>query len=182
MKTTAKESSQIRLEILESINELWGKVGLIEERSKTYLGEDDPVSETLGYLFVHHMNASMEIEDHIVESTNKFKSRSLDQLFDVLHYIFWSGPKNFRQIKDSHQAALNSVKKKYGVRRNTIADLCVRRLGLEGRGGTDIFLGLVEGWLFRNETDLQKLIKKHTEKRMHQKVDDFFINGGVIKC
>ncbi|MFC1877937.1 hypothetical protein ACFL2E_11815 [Thermodesulfobacteriota bacterium] len=172
---------KFRQEIYCDINSVWKIVEALEKKSIDVLGDTDPMTETLGFTAVHMMNASFDIEEHVSEGTNKLSPRSVTQLFEILSIIKWSGPKYRRETKASYQTAVTNVSKKYGVERNTMADLCVRRLGLVGEGGTDKFLRLVEDLLFKKGTALQELIKEHTHEHQHRKIDEFFNSGGVIQ-
>ena len=174
-------SQIIRQEILRDINSVWRIVEALEKKSKEALGETDPLTETLGFAAVHMMNASFDIEDHVSEGTNKLSPRSVTQLLEILSIIQWSGPKYRRETSEAYQTALENVRSKYKLERNTMADLCVRRLGLAGGGGTDQFLSLVEDWLFGKSTGLSKLIKEHTHDHQYQKIDEFFNSGGIIQ-
>lgn len=61
-------NQKIRKEILRDINSVWQTIEVLEKKSKTTLGETDPMTETLGFTAVHMMNASFDIEEHISES------------------------------------------------------------------------------------------------------------------
>jgi len=174
-------SQNVRQEILSGINSVWRIVEALEKKSIEALGKADPMTETLGFAAVHMMNTSFDIEDHISEGTNKLSPRSVAQLLEILSFIRWSGPKYRSETREAYQTALKNVRSKYKVERNTMADLCVRRLGLVGDGGTDQFLSFVEGWLLKKGTDLSKLIKEHTHDYQYQKIDEFFNSGGIIQ-
>lgn len=178
---TSSNSLKIRQEILRDINSAWRTVEVLEKKSREVLGETDPMTETLGFAAVHMMNASFDIEEHVSEGTNKLSLRSVTQLLEILSIIRWSSPKYRRETSEAYQTALKNVRSKYKLERNTMADLCVRRLGLIGEGGTDQFLSLVEDWLFGKGTGLSKLIKEHAHDHQYQKIDEFFNSGGVIQ-
>lgn len=182
-QTTGFKSNnqKIRQEILREINSIWKIVEALEKKSKDALGETNPTTEALGFVAVHMMNASFEIDGHISECTNKLSPKSVSQLLEILSIIRCAGPKCRSDIREAYQTALKNVRSKYKRRRNTMADLCVRRLGFSGQGGTDQFLSLVEDWLFSKGTGLSELIKEHTYDHQYQKIDEFFKSGGIIQ-
>lgn len=172
---------QIRQKILCDINSVWRFVETLEKQCREMLGETDPMAESLGFAATHMMNASCEIEEHVAECANQLTPESLTKLLEVLSIIRWSGPKCHRETREAYHAALKNVQSKYKLEINTVADLCVRRLGLVGDGSTDQFLSLVEGWLFKEGDGLCKVIKEHTRGHQYQKIDEFFKNGRIVQ-
>jgi len=174
-------NQKIRKEILRDINSVWGTVEALEKKSKATLGETNPMTEILGFTAVHMMNASFEIEEQILENTNKLSYSSVTQLFEILNIIRWLDPKSRSETHEAYQTAVQRISSKYSVDRNTMIDLCVRRLGFVGQGSTDLSLNLVEDWLFKKGTGLSKLIKAHTYEHQYQRVNEFFNSGRVIQ-
>ncbi|CAB1065523.1 hypothetical protein D1BOALGB6SA_10320 [Olavius sp. associated proteobacterium Delta 1] len=181
MTTQANEHQKIRAEILKGINLAWEKIEALEKKSIKFLGEDDPTSEALGYAAVHLMNASQDIQDHLSQKTSKLKPKSLNYLLEVLSKIRWSGSENRQELHEAYLFAYKAVRKKYNLTKQTVIDVCNRRLGFTGDGATDRFLDNVEGWLFRNEAGLRNVIREHTNNWQHKKIDEFFMNGGIIQ-
>lgn len=129
------------------------------------------MTENIGTLCVHLMNATHAIDSRISECTNKLTQRSLDQLIDVLNYVKWTESNNLSQIKASFHSAVNDIAHKYNIERNTIADLCVRRLGLSSTGQ---FTNLLEAWLLNGSSTIVGIIKKHANYHQHIVIDEFF--------
>jgi len=172
---------KIREAIFNDVNSVWQIVESLEKKSIKSFGEHDPMTKTLGFACVHMMNTSSEIEERVSESINKLKPESVDQLLEILSIIRWSGPENRYEINNSFQTAVKNVRTKYKKRRNTMADLCVRRLGFTGDGATDGFISLVEDWLLKDGSALKRHIKKHTHDHQHKKIDNFFESGGIVR-
>ena len=180
-QTNQTSRQKIREDIQDDVNSVWQIVESLEKKSMKSFGEDDPMTKTLGFACVHMMNASFEIKERVSESTNKLKPKTVGQLLEILNIIKWSGPEHRYEINNAFQTAVKNVRTKYKKRRNTMADLCVRRLGFTGDGATDKFINLVEDWLLKNGSALNEHIKKHTHDYQHKKIDDFFESGGIIR-
>ncbi len=58
-------------DILEEIGIVWKRVDGLEELALKSFGEDNPISESLGYAAVHMMNTYIEIEKNTKDSVNK---------------------------------------------------------------------------------------------------------------
>ena len=56
---------QSKQEILNEMKSVWSAVTSIETTAKKVLGEKNSITESLGFAWVHMMNACIEIEDHI---------------------------------------------------------------------------------------------------------------------
>ena len=178
---TIKSKNKIRQDLLNDVNAVWQIVEALEKRSQKMFGHEDPTTHTLGFACVHLMNASSEIEEQISKSNKNLNPKSVDQLLEILSAIRWSGPKHRFEILVAYRKAVKDVSAKHNIERNTVADLCVRRLGYTGKGATFKFVDLVEDWLMKEGVALQNLIKIHTHNHQHQKIDRFFGNGGIIR-
>lgn len=173
--------TKMRQDILNGVNKVWQEIDALEKLSQKTFGEEDPMTNSIGLIWVHLMNASIEIEEQISKSNGKLSPKSVDQLLEILSSIRWSDPTNRNEIRAAYQKAVRDVGAKYSIERNTMSDLCVRRLGYAGRGATEKFIDLVEDWLLKGGVALQNHIKKHTFNHQYQKIDEFFGNGGIIR-
>lgn len=181
MENQRESKYQKTNEVLKRVNLAWKKLDEIEKETEEIFGYEHLATESIGFAAVHLMNAVMEIEDRLAILINKLSGKSINQIMDVIFMIKYSGANNIYKVQEVFQNALECVSKKYQIERNTVADLCTRRLGFTGAGATDNFLHLVANWLFKNDESLKMLIKKHSAQTMHQKIEEFFNSGGRIQ-
>jgi len=69
MKYENEETLEKHEEALKKINRLWSEMEKVEKELKTFLEEDDPILEGLGYAIVHIMNLSVKIDDELKNGT-----------------------------------------------------------------------------------------------------------------
>lgn len=165
-------------EILNEMEKVWNTVARIEKSSKEMLDEGNPILESLGFAWVHMMNACQEIEDNLNQGTGtKLEPKTLAQIIDVLIRIKWTGTKYRNGLIDAYQTAVQEVGKFNGIHRNTIADACTRRLQLDRDG----FLDLVERWLAGDSRELERTLKSHCSISEHGLIHDFFQKKGGFR-
>jgi hypothetical protein len=165
-------------EILNEMEKVWNTVARIEKSSEEMLDEGNPILESLGFAWVHMMNACQEIEDSLNQGTgNKLVPKTLVQIIDVLTKIKWTGTKYRNGLIDAYQTAVQNVGKFHGIDRNTIADACTRRLQLDRDG----FLDLVERWFAGDSGELERTLKLHCSFTEHGLIHDFFQKKGGFR-
>lgn len=166
-------------EILNEVGKVWDNIDRVEKAAKKILDENNPVLESLGYAWVHMMNAHIEIENNLAQGAgNKIEPKTLAQIIDVLTRIKWTGTKYRHGLINAYQTAVREVAKFNDIFYNTIADACTRRLQLDGR---DEFLDLVEKWLAGDSKSLKLALKAHCNTSEHRIIDDFFKNKGGFR-
>ena len=180
MKINSNTNMVNRKEICDEFVSYWQGVEILVKKTRSVFGDNHPVTDSIDLAAIHMMNAVDEAEkdlyvarnqlDKFVNDVNKLEINSLNQIFQVVRGIQWSGPRTLKTLNEAYQIALQGAKNKFGVERNTIADACTRRLQLN----TDKFLELVQKWLNGDATSLIDIIKLHTEKSIHNQIDKFF--------
>ena len=152
-----------------------------EQPPKKTLGDAEPKTNNLDIARADSMNTSSEIEEQFSKSINKLNPESVNQLLEVLSIIRRSSPRHRFEILMAYQKAVKDVSAKHNINRTSIADLCTRRLGSTGKGARFKFVDLIEDWLMKGGVALQSRIKTHTYDHQHQKIAEFFGNGGIIR-
>ncbi|MBW2597867.1 MAG: hypothetical protein JRC55_04320 [Deltaproteobacteria bacterium] len=171
-------------DILQEIGNAWEYIGRVEKAAQKILNENNPVLESIGFAWVHMMNAYIEIEDNLAQgSGNKLEPKTLAQIIDVLTRIKWTGPKNWHELVEAYQKVVREVAKFNGIFYDTIADACTRRLRLNKKDdfGRDDFLELVEKWLVGEPGPLKLVLKAHCNTPEHRIIDDFFQKKGGFR-
>jgi len=161
--------------ILVKFEEVWGLAEKMEKEAIELLGEAHPLVEELGLACVHLMNGSSSIKDKLyvdLPGCNKLKPNTLKQALDVLASVWWTGEKTGQKLRDAYNSAVKMAAQKHRVRRGTVRDIPIRRLGLAGQ--TEEFLGLVEAWLRGDPSGLVQVLKRHTDERLHELINEFF--------
>lgn len=165
-------------EVLNEMEKVWNTVARIEKTAEEMLDEGNPILESLGFAWVHMMNACQEIKDNLNQGIgNKLESKTLAQIIDVLTRIKWTGTEYRNGLIDAYQTAVCEVGKFNGIHRNTIADACTRRLQLDRDG----FLDLVERWLAGDSRELERTLKSHCNISEHGLIHDFFQKKGGFR-
>ena len=169
------EAVRTRQAIYAKYEKIYRLAEALEKETIAKLGGSHPITEELGFVCVHLMNGDFEIKENLyaeLPGSNKLESGTLKQVFDVLNSIWWSGARSRWEIRSACCDATKMVAKSHGVERNTVADLWVRRLGLEKK--TEGFIALVEAWLNGDASGLEQALKGHTHERLHDSIDGFF--------
>lgn len=161
---------ETKRELCKKAKRCFQEMEKLEETAKKLYGEEHPAFDTLGIATTWMMNACHEVE----ETLPKLKESTLQQLFDLLSSIKLSGPSDRSEIETAYHIAVRNVSKSWNKERNTIADICVRRLDLNGK--TEEFIDLVEEWILEgDDSKLKKAIKANTDFSLFAQVDSFFI-------
>jgi len=139
MEFQSKRGDELRFkgsqEILNEIGKVWNTVDKIEKAAKEILNEGNPILESLGFAWVHMMNAYQDIKGDLIQDTgNKLEPKTLAQIIDVLTRIKWTGTKYRDGLIEAYQSVVRDVANFNGIHRNTIADACTRRLQLDRDG------------------------------------------------
>jgi hypothetical protein len=167
---------QARKILYDKVTKAYEDFVKIEEEAGRLFGYDHPVAREVGYAATYLSNALLALQDYLdrdLPGCNQFTRNSLEQIFDLLRSIKWAGPKNRYEIKDAYGMATKNVAASYGIERNTIADIPVRRLGLEKQ--TDGFIDLLEKWLlYGDSSGLIRILKIHANEIWCGLIDDFF--------
>jgi hypothetical protein len=153
----------------------------LEKETMEALGDDHPITEEISLVCTHIMNGDIGIEDSLyldVRGCNHLELETLEQAFQVLESIRWSGAKNRAEIRSACSAGAKMTADSYGIERNTVADIWIRRLGLEKK--TEGFLDLVEEWMNGDTSGLKRVLKSHTHPSMHALIDGFFEKKGTL--
>lgn len=157
--------------IYMELKEIWDRGERLEKHAIELLGDDDPICENLGYANIGVMNAYFEIKDYLKNTcNNKLRPATIGQILSVLNMIKYAGINSMHELIEAFQKAVHDVGKSESKERNTIADVCCRRLQLN----RDQFLDLVEKWLNGDPYPLIHILKIHTYWSMHNVIDDFF--------
>jgi hypothetical protein len=182
--------------IYEKYRTLFRETEALEKEAIKKLGENDPIAEELSTVWIHMMNGDISIEKYLQSNVpgyrkallnsfkieegpclnapggGKFEFKTLKQIFQVLESIKWSGAQNRAEIRSACSSAAKLTAKSYGIERNTVADIWVRRLSLEKK--TAGFISLVEEWLAGDASGLKRVLKSHTHNSLHGLIDAFF--------
>jgi hypothetical protein len=188
--------------IYEKYKTIYRMAEALEKETKKMLGDSHPISEEISLVCTHVMNGDISIEESLhsnVPGRNKAELNSfkieenlysnaprcgklefetLKQIFQALESIKWSGARNRAEIRNACSAAAKIVAKSHGIERNTVADIWVRRLGLEKK--TEGFIDLVEEWLNGDASGLKRALKSHTHESLHGLIDAFFKKKGTL--
>ena len=166
-------------ELLNEMNDVWGKIDRIEKAAKKILDKGNPILESVGFAWVHMMNASIEIENNLnLDAGSRLEPKTLSQVIDVLTRIELSGAKSWGELIDVYQISVREVAKFNKIHRNTIADACTRRLNLKGR---DVFLDLVEKWLTKDSKELEQIVRSHCRASERDLIHEFFHKKGAFR-
>jgi hypothetical protein len=187
--------------IYEKFKTLYRETEALEKKAARELGEDHPITEELGTQSVHKMNGDFRIEEilnskvpgyrrakpniyRVKESLHvnaprcgKLKPETLKQAFQVLESIKWSGARSRPEIRNELNNAAKLTAKAYGIERNTVADIWVRRLGLGKK--TAGFISLLKDWRAGDASGLKRVLKRHTDSSLHGLIDAFFKKKGT---
>ncbi len=159
----------------EIVNELaivWWKAEQIERSAIELLGDNNPICENLAYACVGIMNAYDEIKANLKKvKCNKLEPKTLAQIIDVLTRIKWTGAEYHKGIIQAYQDAVNGVAHFHQIHRNTIADACIRRIGLKYRNQ---FIDLTKSWLNNKPCELKEILKRHARSIDHSVIESFF--------
>ena len=160
----------------------------LEKETMEVLGDNHPITEEISLVCTHMMNGDIGIEDylnleipsgnHFEPETNHLELDTLKQVFQVLESINLSGPRNRGEIRSACSNAAKMTAKSHGIERNTVADIWIRRLGLEKK--TEGFIDLVEKWLNGDDSELKRVLKSHTHYGLHGLIDAFFEKKGTL--
>jgi hypothetical protein len=186
METYSNCFSDGKIRTREMIYEKYGNIYRLaldlEKETMKLLGDDHPITDEISLVCTHMMNGDIGIEDYLysdVQGCNQLELETLKQVFQVLESIDWSGAKNREEIRSACNNAAKLTAKSLGIKRNTVADIWVRRLGLPKK--TEGFLDLVEDWLTNgDDSGLKGILKSHTPYSMHQLIDGFFKKWGSV--
>ena len=171
----AQRELQRRQAVFKRYNYLWEEMLDLEKEVLRTRGEDDPITETIQMVATHMMNGNIELEDALYErlpSKNRIEETTLNQLLDVLTIIKTSGPRDIDETRRTTAHASSLIAKAYGIEKNTIFDIWVRRLNLPGQ--TREFNELVFEWLTGRSDRLRQVIKAHVCESLRLAVDEFF--------
>ena len=159
-------------ELVKSIKSAWRNLESLEKEVISSFGQDDPVSENIGYACTYLMNADIELEDYPDREINHnlLEDATLDQIFDVLSVIRGENPESHYDLIDATPRAFKTSEKFYNVHENTIRDACTRRLQLN----ISEFRELVKKWLNGDSSGLKAILKSHTPEHYHAEIDRFF--------
>jgi hypothetical protein len=167
---------EARKELFNKVTKAYEDFVKIEKESDRLFGLDHPAVQEIGYAATYLMNAHLTLQDSLdtdIPGCNQFTRNSLEQIFDLLRSIKWAGPGSRREIKEAYSTAAKNVAASYGVEKQTISDIPIRRLGLDRK--TNGFIDLLEKWLlYDNPSELIRIIKIHAKEKWHGLIDDFF--------
>jgi hypothetical protein len=167
--------------IYKKFRTLYRETEALEKKAARELGENHPITDELGTASVNMMNGDISIEKCLqsnVPGCNQLEFETLKQLFQVLESIRWSGARGRAEIKTALSSAAKLTAKAHGIERNTVADIWVRRLGLEKK--TEGFISLVKDWLAGDPSGLKRALKRHAYSSRHGLIDSFFEKKGTL--
>jgi hypothetical protein len=161
--------------VRDRFNRIWQELCILEKEVPKLIPKAPAIIDAIQLASTHMMNASIEIDEEIYENLpgqSRIEEATLSQLLDVLTMIKAYDPRNEKETKQaiSYSAAL--IARSYGIEKNTIYDIWVRRLNLPGQ--TSGFNELVSEWLKGQPNRLCQVIKVHVQEALHSIVDDFF--------
>jgi hypothetical protein len=177
----SEQAIRTRQAIYKKYRTLFRETEALEKDAIRELGESHPIAEELSTVWIHMMNGESSIEKSLysnIPGCSKFEFKTLKQLFQVLESIKWSGAQNRAEIRSACSSSAKLTAKSHGRKRNTVADIWVRRLGLEKK--TAGFIDLVEGWLNGDASGLKRVLKCHTYNSLHGLIDAFFKKKGTL--
>jgi hypothetical protein len=178
----AQKEVQRRQAVFKRYNYLWGEMLDLEKEVLTTMGEDNPITETIQMVCTHMMNGNIELEDALYEklpTQNQIEETTLNQLLDVLTMIKTSGPRSFDETRSATASSSALIARAYGVEKQTICDIWVRRLDLPSQ--TKEFNELVFEWLSGKPDKLCQVIKIHIDVRLHPKINEFFSRPASVE-
>ena len=89
MEFQSKRGDELRFkgsqEILNKIGKVWNTVDKIEKAAKEILNEGNPILKSLGFAWVHMMNAYQDIKGDLIQDTgNKLEPKTLAQITSII--------------------------------------------------------------------------------------------------
>jgi len=160
-----------KIALYERISQFYWEINSIEKQAQQIYGEDDETVDAIGFAAVYVMNAMHQVEETM--QNPKIGKQTLRQALDVLLAIKLSSGRNRIEIENAYHHAVRNVAASYGITRNTVADIFIRRLGLIDK--TEGFIDLVEQWIMEGDgSKLKKTLKAYTDERLHNEIDVFF--------
>jgi hypothetical protein len=164
-----------RKAVVNRFNSLYGEMEDLEKEVLKSMPEATSIVEAIQLVCTHLMNGNIDIEASLYENLpeqNRIEETTLKQLLDVLTMIKSCGPRSVEETRSATSFASSLIAKSYGIEKNTIYDIWVRRLGLPGQ--TRGFNELVFEWLTGKSDRLCQVVKAHVEEALHSKINDFF--------
>jgi len=171
----AQNEIRQREAVVKRYNYLWKEMLNLEKHVLKSMGEDNPITESIQLVCTHMMNGSIELDDALYENLptqNQIEETTLNQLLDVLTMIKTSGPRSFEETRSATASSSALIARAYGIEKQTICDIWVRRLDLPGQ--TRGFNELVFEWLSGKPDRLRQVIKAHVGEILRSKVNIFF--------
>ncbi len=105
----------------------------------------------------------------------KLEPKTIDQILEVIRLSKSNYMAGF-SIETSYREAIQKVADMHSVAYQTIGDGCRRRLGLKNMSE---FSRLLKEYMNGNSKELTEILLKHTDSAMHNRIKQFFIDGGV---